>query len=294
MKQNDWPLPLQNNSVGNWLEDARIQLKPVCISPAIEAQMIASHTLGKPTAWLLAHPEFLLDRPIIEKLNSILQSVKEGYPFAYYTGEREFYGRMMIVSPGLLVPRPETELLVEHAIRWLKNLTERRSAVDVGCGTGCIAVTLAAEIPDLLIDAIDVDALALQVTNQNAAKYNVQTQVAVFHGSLLGAGQRQYDLICANLPYIPSETVKVLPAARYEPVRALDGGPDGLRLIEVLLQQSVERLRSGGLILLEIEASQGKTAPALAQKYFPAATTMLYRDLAGLPRLVSIQTQSGI
>ncbi len=218
-----------------------------------------------------------------------MRSVKEGYPFAYFTGEREFYGRMMDVRPGLLVPRPETELLVEQAIRWLTNHPERRSAVDVGCGTGCIAVTLAAEIPDLLIDASDVDALALQVTNLNVTKHKVQSQVAVFHGSLLAFGQRQYDLICANLPYIPSATVKDLPAARFEPVLALDGGLDGLRLIETLLHQAVGRLRSNGLILLEIEASQGKTAPDLAARYFPAATILLHRDLAGLPRLLSIQ-----
>ena len=93
------------------------------------------------------------------------------------------------------------------------------------------------------------------------------------------------------MPYIPSDTVKDLPAARYEPVLALDGGTDGLRLVEPLLQQAVDKLRSGGLILLEIEASQGKTAPALAQQYFPDATVLLHRDLAGLPRIVSIQSK---
>lgn len=291
MKQNDSQRQqLQNNSLGDWLKEAGALLKPATDSPALESQMIASHILGKPQSWIIAHQETILGNSLIDKMNGIVRSIIDGCPFAYITGQREFYGRSMEVRPGLLVPRPETELLVEKALRWLSNHPDRRTAVDVGCGTGCIAVTLAAEVPDLIIDAIDVDPLAIQITNQNAANHKVQSQVTTFTGSLLSGIRRQYDLLCANLPYIPSDTIRDLPAARYEPVLALDGGQDGLRLIESLLQQSVANLRSGGLILLEIEASQGKTAPAMAQHYFPTATVLLHRDLAGLPRIVSIQS----
>ncbi len=291
MNQNDSQRQqTQNNYLGDWLKEASALLKSVTESPALESQMIASQILGKPQSWIIAHQETILGESLIDKMNGILRSIVDGCPFAYITGQREFFGRSMEVRPGLLVPRPETELLVEKALRWLSNHPKRRSAVDVGCGTGCIAVTLAAEVPDLIIDAIDVDPLAIQITNQNAANHKVQAQVATFSGSLLSGSRRQYDLICANLPYIPSDTIRELPAARYEPVLALDGGQDGLRLIELLLQQSTENLRSGGLILLEIEASQGKTAPVMAQQYFPSATVLLHRDLAGLPRIVSIQS----
>lgn len=291
MKRNDSQQLHQNDLLGSWLIEASAQLKPVSDIPALESQMVASHILGKPQSWVIAHPEVVLGHSLIEKMNGVLRSLIDGCPFAYITGQREFYGRPMEVRPGLLVPRPETELLIEKALRWLENHPKRRSAVDVGCGTGCIAVTLAAEVVDLIVDAIDVDPLAIQLTNQNAANHNVQDQVATFTGYLLNPIQRQYDLICANLPYIPSDTVKDLPAARYEPVLALDGGTDGLRLVEPLLQQAVDKLRFGGLILLEIEASQGKTAPALAQQYFPDATVLLHHDLAGLPRIVSIQSK---
>ncbi len=290
MKRNDSRQRLrQNNSLGDWLKKASTQLRPVTDTPVLESQMIASHILGKSISWIIGHPEINLGSSIIKRMNVTLGSLMDGCPFAYITGQREFYNRSIDVRPGLLVPRPETELMVEKAIRWLLDHPDRRSAVDVGCGTGCIAVTLAAEIPDLIIDAIDVDPLAAQVTTQNAIRHNVQDRVATFSGNLLSAIQRQYDLICANLPYIPTETVTGLSVARYEPVLALDGGSDGLRLIEMLLQQSVERLRPDGLILLEIEESQGITAPALAQQYFPSATILLNRDLAGLPRIVSIQ-----
>ena len=164
----------------------------------------------------------------------------DGYPFAYITGVREFFGRTFEIRPGLLVPRPETELLVEFAIDWLRVRPAMRSAVDVGCGSGSIAVTLAAEIPDLHVEAIDIDPLAVQVTTLNAVKHGVSQRVHAFEGDLLSGVQPTFDLICANLPYIPSETVLNLPASRHEPVLALDGGPDGLRLIDTLLEQSAQ------------------------------------------------------
>lgn len=289
MNQNAYPQPHQSNTVGSWLEYSRSVLIPASENPAIEAQMIASHVLSKPRSWLMAHPEFVLDDSTQQALNSNLNSVVNGYPFAYITGEREFFGRRFEIRPGLLVPRPETELLVETAIQWMKMHPTRRAVVDVGCGSGCIAVTLAAEIRDAQIDAIDIDPLAVQITHQNAQLHGVSRRINAVQGNLLINSQGTYDLICANLPYIPSGTLLNLPAARFEPTLALDGGPDGLRLMDALLKQSIERLLPGGLILLEIEASQGESVPLLAKTYFPGADIHLHTDLAGLPRLVSIQ-----
>jgi release factor glutamine methyltransferase len=289
MNQNAWLLQPLNNSIGRWLEEARRQLGPVSESPALESQMVVSYILGQPRSWVLAHPEFILSESDTERLNVCLKAMVDGYPFAYITGVREFFGRPFEIRPGLLVPRPETELLVEFAVDWLRVRPDMRSVVDVGCGSGPIAVTLAAEISDLQIEAIDIDPLAVLVTTLNAVKHGISQRVHVFEGDLLSGVRSTFDLICANLPYIPSETVLNLPASRHEPVLALDGGPDGLRLIDTLLEQSTHRVNPGGLILLEIEASQGESAPKLARHHYPQCDIELHHDLAGHPRLVSIQ-----
>jgi release factor glutamine methyltransferase len=289
MKPNGSPPQTSTDILGDWLRESGQRLGTVSDSPALEAQMAAGYALDKPRSWILAHPETRISADQLARLNEVVNLLADGCPFAYITGVREFYGREFEVRPGLLVPRPETELLVETAIAWLHAHSHRRLAVDVGCGTGCIAVTLAAEISDLLVEAVDCDPLAVEITRQNVEKLNVSNSVRVSQGDLLSDLPGPFDLFCANLPYIPTSTVENLPAARHEPRLALDGGPDGLRLVEQLLCQAVSRMLPGGLILLEIEASQGQSAVGLSRQYFPGAEITLHNDLAGLPRLVSIQ-----
>ncbi len=288
MNLNDSPLPT-NNQLGDWLREAVLRMRPVSDSATLEAQLTASHVLKMSRSWVIAHPEYKIPDDLLREMNEILDRLLEGYPFAYITGSREFYGRSFYVRPGLLVPRPETELLVETALNWLNSHPDQRNAADIGCGTGCIAVTLAAEVPDLQMTAVDIDTLAAEVTGQNAQLHGTSGRVRVKQGNLLSGDSEKYDLVCANLPYIPSATVDHLPAARHEPRLALDGGPDGLDLVNELLQQAQNRLNPGGLILLEIEASQGETAQQAARRYFSSAQITLTQDLAGLPRLVSIQ-----
>lgn len=288
MKPNDSLLPT-NNLLGDWLKEASLQMKSTSDSAALEAQMTASHILKKSRSWVIAHPEFSIPEIFLRDMNMVIERLSNGYPFAYITGCREFYGRSFHVLPGLLVPRPETELLVDSAINWLRSHPDRRKAVDVGCGTGCIAVTLAAEVSDLKMTAVDIEPLAVEVTTQNAHLYGTSDRVLVNQGNLLNGDSSKYDLICANLPYIPSATVDELPAARHEPRLALDGGPDGLDLINALLEQTQSRLNPDGLVLLEIESSQGETAQQAARRFFPLANIILKFDLAGHPRLVAIQ-----
>jgi release factor glutamine methyltransferase len=289
MNLNDCPLPQPTTSrLGDWLKNAGHQMESVSGTPALEAQMAACYVLGKPRTWIIAHPEIVIPADKLARLTEVLALLAVGYPFAYITGEREFFGRLFEVRPGLLVPRPETEMLVETAINWLHAHPEKRSVVDVGCGTGCIAVTLAAEINTLQVEALDIDPLALETTRNNAERLGTANLV-VKKSDLLAGFTGMIDLICANLPYVPSKTVDTLPAARHESRLALDGGPDGLRLIETLLDQAASKLLPGGLILLEIETSQGQAAQVMARQYFPEAEISLRHDLAGHPRLVSIQ-----
>lgn len=250
--------------------------------------MAAMYVLNKPRTWIIAHPETVIPANHFVRLNEVVALMADGYPFAYITGEREFYGRSFEVRPGLLVPRPETEVLVETAINWLRSHPEKRQCVDVGCGIGCIAVTLAAEYKDLQVEALDIDPLAIETTRRNAERLGT-VNLLVKQSDLLAGVTSMYDMVCANLPYIPTKTVDGLSAARHEPRLALDGGPDGLRLIETLLNQAASKLLPGGLILLEIETSQGDSAQVLSRHYFPKAEISLHLDLAGRPRLVSIQ-----
>ena len=188
----------------------------------------------------------------------------------------------------MLIPRPETELLVERALGWLREHPDRRAAADVGAGSGCIAVTLARHTPDLHVAAVDRSPAALDVTRQNARAHGVDARIDFFQADLLGSVPGSFDLICANLPYIPSADVNGLAVARHEPRLALDGGPDGLDLIRRLLAQLPTRLSPGGLALFEIEYRQGQSATALAQAAIPAARVQILPDLSGLDRILEV------
>jgi release factor glutamine methyltransferase len=291
MNQRNFPQPQPStNSLKDWLTIARGRLEHVSDNPALEAQMLASFVLSHPRSWLLSHLDTLIDSDKQEKLNSHLYKLTEGYPFAYITGEREFYGRKFVIKPGILVPRPETELLVETALEWLVVHPSCRSSLDVGCGSGCIAVSLAAECQGLSVVAIDIDPAVVKLTQQNAAMHHVDQNVLCLVGDLISPFKSKFDLICANLPYIPSGTLQGLAVTKFEPLLALDGGEDGLQIIDRLLVQAKSILSPGGLILMEIESTQGDCARQLALQYFPRSKIKLHLDLADHPRLLAIQS----
>lgn len=264
------------------------QLAPLTDTPSLDAQVLLAHLLDVPRAWLLAHPEATLTHEQEAALQTSLARLLIGEPLPYLIGHWEFYGLAFAVSPATLIPRPETELLVEQAVTWLRQRPERRLAADVGTGCGCIAVTLAVHLPNLRVIASDLSLAALQVARANARKHTVEKQISFVQGDLIAAFDK-FDLIAANLPYIPSAELKSLAVVRGEPRLALDGGPDGLGLIRRLLSQAPDRLAAGGLLLLEIEASQGATALALAQSAFPQAQVHLLADLAGRDRLIRLE-----
>lgn len=277
----------RTTEVGGWLNAARRRLTKV-ENPSLEAQVILGHVLKQQKAVLLAHPERELTSGQLTCLEEILSRRISGEPLPYILGHWEFYGLDFKVTPAVLIPRPETELMVERALFWLKTHPNRCRAADVGVGSGAISVALLTEMPHLQIAAADVSYPALQVAKTNLSLHNVISRCMLVQSDLLAACSGPFDLICANLPYIPSRTLSTLDVALHEPALALDGGPDGLRVVERLLTDAPRVLAPGGMLLLEIEATQGSSAPALAQKYFPAASIDLQFDLAGLPRLLSI------
>jgi release factor glutamine methyltransferase len=266
-------------------------------SGSLEAQALLAQLLDRPRSWILAHPETPLPQRLSGQYMALIHRLVQGEPLAYLTGRREFFGFPFEVAPEVLIPRPETELLVETALGWLsaaRQKTARRRrpirAVDLGTGCGCIAAALALHRPGLDLVATDLSFGALVLAARNLSSLGVSDRVRLVQADLLAPIPGPIDLLCANLPYIPTAVLETLPILRFEPRLALDGGPDGMRLIARALAQCVARMDEGGLALFEIEASQGESAPALARDYFPPAAVSLKKDAGGNNRLLCILT----
>jgi release factor glutamine methyltransferase len=188
----------------------------------------------------------------------------------------------------VLIPRPETELLVEEALAFLMTHPKRRLAADVGTGCGGIAVTLAGEITNLTMVATDIHLGALRIARNNAHDHHVLPRMWFIQADLLSPVGTRFDLICANLPYIPSEELADLVVAQREPRSALDGGEEGLQVIDRLMAEIPDKLASGGRALLEIGASQAGAAQAIAIRSMPDSKVEILQDLAGRDRLLVI------
>ena len=277
--------------LGQWLYDAHGRLKGISEQAGLEVSILASSILERPRSWVLAHPEEILETDQIIRLNDALEHLAFGTPLPYITGVQEFYGLKFSVSPAVLIPRPETEILVDQAISWLRQNPTRHSGLDVGTGSGCIPVALTVHVVNLHMTACDLSHLALSQARSNATANNVASRIITVQADLTSPFIGPFDLICANLPYIPSPTLKTLEVARHEPLLALDGGDDGLTLIRRLLVDLPRILAPGGLALFEIEYRQGRAVSSLARQYFPTADIQVHQDLAGLDRLIYIRNK---
>lgn len=295
MRPNAWQWPGWRKpaiEIATWLKQARQRLA-ASDQPALDAQLLLSHALQKPRPWLLAHPNQQLTPEQRSQLDALLERYVSGEALPYILGHWEFFGHDFAVSPAVLIPRPETELMVEQALHWLKSRPGSR-VIDVGTGSGCIAVSLACSIPELQIIASDLSSAALKVARHNARRHQVENRIHLVQANLLSAFKGKFDLVCANLPYIPTETLAGLDVARREPLLALDGGPDGLQCLRPLLQQLPGRLSLSALALLEIEANQGAAVLSLARAVLPHAAVDVLPDLASRPRLLRIETHAAL
>lgn len=212
-------------------------------------------------------------------------------PLAYILGVREFYGINLLVNSNVLIPRPETESLVEHALFMALMGMETTGLViaDVGTGTGAIAVNLAIHLPAARIYALDSDDGVLDVAAYNVRAHNVADRVTLGKGDLLEPLQEPVDLIVANLPYIPTARIPTLkPEIQWEPKAALDGGEEGLDHIRRLLAQATAKVKEQATILLELDPEQVPAVEELARQHFPQATTSVEQDLARLDRIFVI------
>ncbi len=275
-------------NIGEWLKSARQRLRHI-EDGSLAVQVTLAHVLEKSREFVLAHPEYRLNPEQYRQLDYLLSRLEQGEPLAYLTGQREFFGLSFSVSPAVLIPRPETEILVEKALDWLESHPRCRLAVDVGTGSGCIAASLTYHVRDLKCVAVDRSWPALQIARHNFARLGVSQRIFLMRGNLLDAVGGSFDLVCANLPYIPADELELLPVSQFEPRLALDGGLKGLRWIAELIHDGVRWLNTGGLLLLEIETGQAEQVIQLASQSFPTARIEVIHDLQGLPRVVWVE-----
>ena len=259
-------------------------------SPELDAELLLAHVLNVERSWLLAHPEFQPDPKQQARFRRLLARRVAREPLAYITGQRWFYDILLHVPPGVLIPRLETEELVERALNWLLD-HPRAVVVDVGTGSGAIALAVAKHAPQAIIYATDDNPFALDVALENAHRLNLGQRITFLSGDLLAPLPEPVDLILANLPYISLHLRPgLMPEVRdFEPPEALFSGESGLGHIARLLAQARHHIRPGGMILVEIGHDQGAVAAQLAQDAFPRATVTIHPDLAGRDRLVAIQ-----
>jgi len=259
---------------------------------SLEAQILLAHALGFSRAQLLARPERPLSPAELRVFWAMLARRLKREPTAYILQNREFYGRDFFVDRRVLIPRPETEVLVDRALAAAKRLGEDVTIADVGTGSGAVAVSLALELPRARLFALDVSAEALEVARINCAKHGVSGRVKPLQGDMLSSLPGPVQMVAANLPYVP-DGAELAPELLYEPALALRGGPDGLRALRSFLHQVADALLRGGAFLLEIGAGQEAEVRKLVLAHFPGAGVSVFPDLGGVPRVVEVTPESG-
>ncbi len=277
-------------TIGEALRDASVRLEPIGGTGRLDAAFLLAHAGGVTRQEMLAHAGRSLAPDVADRFEALVAQRERGMPLAYVTGEAGFYGRMFAVDPRVLVPRPETEIAIEWALRHLRAIgRERGRAADVGTGSGAIAVTLACELPDLDVFATDVSTDALAVARSNAARNNVFQHITVFHGDLATPllPYAPFDCVIANLPYVP--TAECAPApdpVSFEPREARDGGPDGLDLYRRFVPALSTLVAPRGIAILEAAPGNVEALEVLVLAALPTAGVDVIRDYADLPRFV--------
>lgn len=252
---------------------------------AVEAAVLLSFSLKIDRVKLFLDYNRRLTPEQFDQFHSLVARRIKGEPVAYITGHREFYGLDFEVDASVLIPRPETELLVGKAL----DIAKRRritTIADIGTGSGAVAVSLATNLPNAKIYALDISPAALKVAERNCLKHDITERIRLLEGDLLSPLPEPVDMITANLPYVKTSDLAGVNTRGYEPELALDGGADGLGQIRRLISQAPDKLRPGGHILLEVGAGQDKAVAAILRSSFPTAEIKVFKDLAGVGRVV--------
>ncbi|MFH1583421.1 MAG: peptide chain release factor N(5)-glutamine methyltransferase [Candidatus Falkowbacteria bacterium] len=275
-------------------------------NPHLEAEILLSKILKKPREFILAHPEKQLTKLQITNYKLLIAKRTKGIPIAYLTGHKQFYGLDFLVNRNALIPRPETELMVEETLSLITRSSQPATLIDVGTGSGCIIITLAKQLQTSKFIAIDISKKALMVARQNAKMHQVNKKIKFIKSNLLARFIHNSSftihhslIILANLPYLTPTQIKNSPSIKHEPKLALTAGSDGLKYYKQLFKQAKEsQVASYGLrniyILCEINPGQTAKMKQLIKRELPEASRQIKKDLSGLNRLaiISINTQS--
>ena len=278
------------------IQDTHRKLEAAGIPDArLEAEVLVMNVMRMARQSIFAEQEAEVSQQQQTAIDSFMERRFDREPLAYILGQREFYGITVMVTPAVLIPRPETEGLVEHALfmALMGMESTELTIADVGTGSGAIAINLAIHLPAAKIFAVDVDDAVLDVASFNIRAHGVPDRVSLAIGDLMDAVPEPVDLIVANLPYIPTDRIPMLQLeVQKEPRLALDGGPDGLDLVRRLLIQAEDKLTKHGIILLELDPEQVPVVQELALKHFPDGSTSVEQDLAHLDRILAIYRQA--
>ncbi|MBM7846696.1 release factor glutamine methyltransferase [Herpetosiphon giganteus] len=272
------------------LIEAANQLSSASLTPQLDARVLLAHVLGLDSSQILARFNEHLEAEHAAAFQALIERRNALEPIAYLIGAREFYGLTFNVDQRVLVPRPDTEILVEQALTWIKQQNRPLVVADIGTGSGCIAVAVAKHAPNIKLYAVDLSPAALAVAQSNVERHGLHQQIQLIHGDGVSQLPEPIDLLLSNPPYTLLDEIE--PGVRlHEPTLALDGGPDGLDCYRQLLPATATVLRQGQptAALFEIGAWQGPDVVALAQASFPHATIQLLRDLAARDRVVQIE-----
>ena len=255
--------------------------------PPLESELLLRHVLKISRVQLYLRLDQELSLEENEEFWLLIQRRLGHEPIAYIVGHREFYGLDFYVNPDVLIPRPESELLVEKTLELTRNRPVSTIA-EVGTGCGAIAISLASHLPQTKIYATDISAAALRVALNNCQKHGVVNKICLLEGDMLDPLPEPVDIVVANLPYVRESELPRINTVNFEPYLALNGGPDGLGKIRRLCTQITGKLRSGGNLLLEIGQGQGRAVIALMHSLLPSAEIELIPDLSGIDRVVSL------
>lgn len=270
------------------LDDAGITEAP------LEAELLLAEAMDTDRTGLLAALADQLSDDSQQLLKSLVSRRMQREPLAYLRGRKEFYGLEFRVGPGVLIPRPETETLVEETIAVAARLESGHGTIiaDVGTGSGIVAISLAILLPHSKMYATDISSTALSTARDNAGRHDVDARISFLDGDLLEALPERVDIVAANLPYLSTDAISDLEPeiGLYEPREALDGGPDGLEVVRRLLHQASRHLLTGGALLLELDPWQMDAASRAALEALPGATVRRVRDLAEDERVLVVET----
>lgn len=254
----------------------------------LEAEILLRHIIGMDRTQFFSNLNIELSAGQKKSLQQLIERRIHGEPSAYITGHREFYGIDFNVDRNVLIPRPETELLVEKAITHARQYNIDRIA-DVGTGCGAVAVSLALYLPHIHVYATDISAAALEVAAANCKKHDVSKRISLSCGNMLETIPEAVDLIIANLPYVKTAELSLSGPLDHEPVVALDGGPDGLEKLKQLVSQVGNKLKTVGSVIVEI--GQGQEIPLFSfiKDRYPEMNIDVYADMAGINRVLEFR-----